>query len=50
MQKDTLAHRELSAILEEKLATPDPPHGYTARFVPETAGWISRALSPRTGV
>ncbi len=45
MQKDTLAHRELSAILEEKLATPDPPHGYTARFVPETAGWIS-SLEP----
>ena len=37
---DETRRRELAGLLEAKLAVPDPPHGYTARFVDDTASWI----------
>lgn len=45
MQETTPRQRDLAAVLEEKLSTPDPLHGYTAQLVPETASWI-RGLTP----
>lgn len=48
---EELRQRELAAMLEAKLSTPDPPQGYTAQFVPDTSRWIkSLALPDRDDV